>query len=187
MKDAKVAKYLLDNGLDPNAKDTFNRAPLFFAHDGEIVKLLLEYGANIESRDNNDVTVMFSGSWNKKPDAKLAMIAAGANLNLKNREGRSLLYTVHEPVVYKELLVKGLNVNDKDKFGMTPLHYVCKEHWGEKQTLLTELLIAYGADVNAMDDSGMMPLDYAKGNNTKNLLISNAAKTTRPNESGLNS
>ena len=52
------------------------------------------------------------------------------------------------------LIDKGTDVNTKNKFGSTPLHYVA--HTGHKE--VAELLIAKGADVNAKDEGGVTPL-----------------------------
>jgi ankyrin repeat protein len=56
------------------------------------------------------------------------------------------------------LLTNKAKVNEKQQFGMTPLHLVVNRRFKE----LSELLPAHGADVNAKDNSGGTPLHYAK-------------------------
>ena len=50
-------------------------------------------------------------------------------------------------------------MNEKDKFGFTPLHNAA--HEGHKEVV--ELLILKGADVNAKDNGGNTPLDSLIG------------------------
>ena len=55
------------------------------------------------------------------------------------------------------LIAKGADVNEKGKYGRTPLHEAAT--YGHKE--VAELLIAEGADVNAKDKWGMTPLHWA--------------------------
>jgi ankyrin repeat protein len=57
----------------------------------------------------------------------------------------------------KQNLTEGVDVNAKEQFGMTPLHYAARS--GHKE--IVELLIAEGADVNAKDGDGFTPLHPA--------------------------
>jgi ankyrin repeat protein len=57
----------------------------------------------------------------------------------------------------KQHLTAGTDVNAKDLWGATSLHYAARFN----RRPLVELLIAEGADVNAKDDDGETPLDGA--------------------------
>jgi ankyrin repeat protein len=72
----------------------------------------------------------------------------------------------------KQHLATGTDVNAKDKYGGTPLHYAAFH--GHKETV--ELLIAEGADVNAKDEDGETPRDEAYGE-TFDLLRKHGGKT----------
>ena len=67
--------------------------------------------------------------------------------------------TIHEAArlgdeaVVKEFLASGVEINMKDRFGMTCLHYAAA--YGQKE--VAELLIANGANVNAKNPDGSGP------------------------------
>ena len=51
----------------------------------------------------------------------------------------------------------GVDVNAKDRWGMTPLHWAARK--GHKE--VAELLLTKGADVNAKANDGTTPIDWA--------------------------
>ncbi|MEN9361636.1 MAG: hypothetical protein RL095_3171, partial [Verrucomicrobiota bacterium] len=57
-----------------------------------------------------------------------------------------------------KLLKSGVDVNQKDEYGKSPLHY-------SLSPLVTRILTEHGADINVIDRNGRTPLDYAP--NTK--------------------
>ncbi len=75
----------------------------------------------------------------------------------------------------KQHIAAGTDVNAKDGWGMSPLHWAVER--GRKET--AELLIAKGADVNAKNDFGQTPLDRANWRNhaeTADLLRKHGGK-----------
>ena len=76
----------------------------------------------------------------------------------------------------KQYLADGVDVNAKDDWGKTPLHYATAND--QKETV--ELLIAEGAEVNVMSNKGQTPLDWAinsKVTEIVELLRKHGAKT----------
>lgn len=57
----------------------------------------------------------------------------------------------------RKYLKKGADVNVKNDFGVTPLHYACEEGHID----VVDFLIAHGADVNSTDDNDVSVLAYA--------------------------
>ena len=72
----------------------------------------------------------------------------------------------HEAV--KQHLTAGTDVNAKDEYGWTPLHYAETKE-------IAELLIAKDADVSVKDKRGFTPLHNADNKEIAELLIANAA------------
>lgn len=88
-----------------------------------------------------------------------ALIAAGADVNYKNRYGASVLHQAvsrgHAELV-ELLLAKGANVNAKARFDVMPLHLAGKDG-------IAEILLAHGAEVDAQTDKGETALHWAAG------------------------
>ena len=78
-----VAKLLLENGIDPNARDIHGNTPLHEAVLSErnlkIVELLVSHGADINARNNQGYTPLaVAKEWKKKKIADLP-VRLGAN------------------------------------------------------------------------------------------------------------
>ena len=73
----------------------------------------------------------------------------------------------------KQHLAAGTDVNAKDKYGRTTLHAAAVG--GSKEVV--ELLITKGADVNAMYEECATSLDWAKNQETADLLRKHGGKT----------
>ena len=73
----------------------------------------------------------------------------------------------------KQHLAAGVDVNGKDYYGETALHYAVDK--GHKE--IVELLIANGADVNAKLMYGTTPLDSAYKKQIRDLLRKHGGKT----------
>ena len=84
----------------------------------------------------------------------------------------------------KQHLADGADVNAKDKYGLTPLHYAAWQGRNE----IVELLTANGADVNAKDVDGGTPLHEAASDGRKEvveLLIDNGADVNVKDDRGM--
>jgi len=118
-------------------------------------------------------------------DRVKSLISEGADINLKNRMGWSLLITAvinKRTEVITFLLDKGADIKAKDNRGKTSLHIAVET--GQKDVV--EKLIAKGAEINVMDSRADNALSLAKKNNQKEIadfLIKHGA--TDPDPSAL--
>jgi len=96
---------------------------------------------------------------------------------------------IHQPAkegdieAVKQHLAAGVDVNAKNDWGETPLHYAA--YWGHKE--IAELLITKGADVNAKNRGGYTPLHSAAYYGQKEvaeLLIAEGANVNVKRDNG---
>lgn len=105
-------------------------------------------------------------------------IAAGVDINSKNRMGWTLLHIAinkKHTEITKLLLDKGADVNIRDNRGRRPVHLAVET--GQKE--IVEALIAKGADLNAIDGRAENALTLARKNKQTEiteLLLKNGAK-----------
>jgi len=120
---------LLDDGANVNARTRYDSTPLFFACDRghlEIVRLLIERGADLNVKDNFYNATALGWAMNKKHDAIVALlIEKGVDvtdaLNSSVREGdRKLLQVIldkgklSQPALDDALLVATVMKNEKN-------------------------------------------------------------------------
>lgn len=146
-----------------NIRDTKGRTPLHFAARGghlEMVKFLIEGGANINSVDNYTFTALdlaiFGGKW----DAVKFFVESGADINLKQCNGRTPLHLAakwgHLDTV--KLLVKcGADVDIVNNYGKTPLLLAA---W-DGHLDIVKFLVEFGADANIKEVTGITALHLA--------------------------
>ena len=124
--------------------------------DFEKIKKLIksELVKNVDMKDDEGGTIMFYG-----PDSGTIkmLVAAGADINVKNNDGRTpLLDTTYshdtEFSLVSSLIENGADVNATDNEGETLLHHA----WFDED--VTNLLIKSGADINAQCKAGYTAL-----------------------------
>ena len=100
-------------------------------------------------------------------------------------------FSIHDAAIdgnieaVKQHIAAGADVNAKDDYGLTPLHFAAGA--GHKE--IVELLIAKGADVNTKDSDGETHLHWAiRLGNTEiaELLIANGADVNAKFDDGIN-
>lgn len=135
----------------------------------EMVKLLLDLGADMEQLDRNHNTVLHwvSNSFQKGSAVMVdLLVKRGADVNAKNREGAiSLHYAAHYSAssVVKELIKHGANVHCKDISGRSVLHYAVERiDANELETIkVITLLLQKGIRINDRDLKGVTSLQLA--------------------------
>lgn len=181
---------LVKAGADVNAADMSGKTPLhhlMMSGDMETVTLLINSGANVNAADNSGLTPVFFVPLTGKSRAKVELlISRGAEINIKDGEGTSLLqHTVimEDPEMLEVLKSHDVRVDDifdavimgnveaveklidekpevlnsQNPAGFTPLHFAAMT--GNKSML--DMLLKKGADVHLLTKNGQSPLHRA--------------------------
>ena len=167
------------NGANPNAP----MCTLCYAHTQDIASLLIEHGADVNSRD-----VLYSGRTplHFLPSKEVAelLIAHNANVNARDNSGGTPLLgavNVDNMGMVEVLVAHGADVNASANNGWVPL---CNASNSE----MAEFLIAHGAKVNAKDQNGKTPLHVAAFGNklgVAKILIKHGADAQAKDSDGL--
>ena len=124
-----LASMLEYDDVAVDSKDGYGRTPLWWAAENGhemVVKLLVEKGADVNSKDDRDGwTPLWRAAENGHEAVVELLVEKGADVNSKeDRDGRTPLWWAaengHEEVV-KLLLEKGADVDSKDEYSRTPL------------------------------------------------------------------
>jgi len=152
-----LARILLRRAADAKALDKKYRTP---ARVGEIVKLVLARGADVNASDKYGWTPLHRAAGGGPAEIAKLLLDAGANVNARMEDGWTPLHEAAlggDAEVVKLLIDRGANVNAKDKDACTPLHSAALARDAE----VVKLLLDKGANVNAEDEDGDTPLHWA--------------------------
>ena len=146
-KDVSFAALAVDKGADLNARMNFRSllnytTPLQIGYSVvcpktevgtcgyEIVKFLIEKGADINTRDNKGNTLMHYSvsSYSSRQKVIALLLAKGLDVNGRNHDGETALHTVSTMEGVEVLIKKGADINAKDEKGRTPLALAIQEN-----------------------------------------------------------
>jgi hypothetical protein len=89
----EIVKLLLDHGVDVNARDVvMGNTPLGMTDDVEVLRWLVERGADIDALQNSGAPAVVSLIGSTRWDAALYLIEKGANLDVVSANGFSVDY-----------------------------------------------------------------------------------------------
>ncbi len=161
-----VVELLTSKGADIRAKDDRGETPLHYAaKEGqkETVSLLIKSGAMVDSVDKDGETPLHKASRKGSIETVRLLIDKGANATATTADYHhsplfSVAYAYSGNVeIAAMLLEKGADINLRDRYGSTPLHYALYQ----KKKELAKFLIEQGADINAVTSTNATPLHYA--------------------------
>ncbi|KIX05149.1 uncharacterized protein Z518_06021 [Rhinocladiella mackenziei CBS 650.93] len=127
-----------------------------------VVRLHLEKGADLKSRDSFGQTPLWWAAWKGHEAVAVVrlLLEKGADLESRDSFGQTPLSRAagngHE-VVVRLLLEKGADLKSRDSYGKTPLSWAALNG----HEAVVRLLFEKGADLGSRDSSGQTPLSWA--------------------------
>ena len=178
--DLERTLFLLDSGENPNAvSKSVNANPkatgsivgdsalrfAVFAERADIVKALLEGGADVNKANKDGATPLSASTYHSSAEIALILLDAGANPNAEDKGGwTALMFATDQEhsEVAKVLLGAGTNPNIADEEGSwTALMLVAEQGHAE----ITKALLGAGANPNMKDINGWTALMFAAQDN----------------------
>ena len=210
VKNRECAEILVEHGAKTEVFDIFGMSPLHYASTREVAEFLLAQGMDVnqhtekgpypmESISDPDILQCLLARGGQVPFRKKGTLfdhdqsfekiklylQAGANPNMINRWGRTILHGVDDPATF-DLMVHqyGADINCRDSLERTPLFYVKNEEMLRcfldcsnldlnasdregrnilhtvRNPELIPIFVRRGADVNKQDNHGNTPLHY---------------------------
>jgi ankyrin repeat protein len=191
----RVAKLLLECGVDVNARRKDHQTPLHVASyygNVEIVRLLLDNGADHEAAGimgEKPLHHLSYGKYRSQDDGvhvTQLLLDYGADVNSRRKDDLTPLHLASyfcNVEITRLLLDNGANIDAVDKFGKTPFYGVTQGQSGSQDGLhVARLLLAHCADVNTKARSGSTPLaleSHNKRSKLSQLFFKHAANVRR--------
>ncbi|CEJ87492.1 hypothetical protein VHEMI04432 [[Torrubiella] hemipterigena] len=155
---------LLESGADIDAEDHVGGATAlthaaWFGKE-KTVRLLLDWGANVDLRDRNGRTALHWAAQSGYADMVADLVERGRatiDATVFGWTAMLLASRTWEPFIVSYLIGHGASIAASDFHGRTALHWSCIH--GDKA--LVKELLDYGADINARDYSGQTALHWA--------------------------
>ena len=157
----EVVKVLLEAGANPNLPvhdyDSYTHlmaAVMNGDASEEVVKILIDAGADVNARNDYGATALHLYEWNANLEKMKLLIQAGADVNARDIYGRTPLYNTRIAEQIQLLIDSGADVNATDYEGYSALfrNYII----GNNTNI--ELLQKYGARLTAYEKK-RLPLD----------------------------
>lgn len=172
----QVLRDMIDSGfLRPDHADKSGWTILMEAAnkgDLEIVKLLVESGADVNAKDRDGKTALINAAYWQRTEIIKYLVYKKAYIDIKGGDGRSALEVARDKGNDKTVkLLLSLGAIDESNKGRDAAPEVSREEMAGQ--LLAKVngndadgvraLIKSGADVNAADQAGVTPLMHASG------------------------
>jgi len=128
----------------------------------EIVRTILKYNPNLETRDREGKTALFAATQYRDHDKEGArvecvrlLVQAGANVNARDNRGNTPLHETFLTDVEEELLKLGADVNARNEDGETPIFTTVDDE-------AIPLFIQNGADLSIRNNKGETVMEAAQ-------------------------
>ncbi|KAJ0153294.1 Beauvericin cluster-specific repressor BEA4 [Fusarium oxysporum f. sp. albedinis] len=163
-----VVKVFLERGANVEATGLSGRTPLHFAAEEEesaaTMETLLNYGADINSRDPMGETALFKATKRASVDEVELLIRHGADVNDRMRLNETCLHGAMSSSktpfdIVRALLENGAMADACNTAQQTCIHsFAYQERVTPSTADLFQLLANYGVDLNSSDSFGDTPL-----------------------------
>lgn len=155
------ARKILESGINVNATDKYNRTLLYIAsyfHEVELVQLLIEFGANIDTKDIKGITPLNIGCHG---DNRIVTVTD------ESKTEKVVYHSKFDRIkTVKVLLDNNADINSRAKNGVTPLIRASSNGHFE----IVETLFEYGADPDIQANDGSTALSQATKYNFKDIV-----------------
>jgi ankyrin repeat protein len=125
--------------------------------DTEVVRMLLEKGADVNAKTDTDTTALFNAILYRRTEVVRILLENGADVHVKTMYGSTTLDMAiwyGDIEIVSMLLENGADVNAKGKYGSTALIKASENG----HTEVVRMLLEKGADVNIKDNNGSTAL-----------------------------
>ncbi len=159
----KMIIYLVNLGIDVSLKDRFGWTPLLYAIEQrqiELVKLLIDRGANPKDRTKQDETPLHRACYSGDKDIVCFLCEKGVDIDALNQRGQTplmLALQARNMEIVSFLLDRGAGIFFKDNEGCGIIEYFEKGYYLLRETeqlKCLRLLCQKGVDLNAQDQNG---------------------------------
>ncbi len=170
-----MVEKLLEKGADPNKYGVGSYPAVFYASDEKILSMLNRHKADFNILADNNTRPLFEAVKSNKSQLVKKLLDNGADINKKDGEGNTLLYTAISLGYYdmaRYLIDKNAKVDEpSSKSKITPLMAALERH--DHDIGFLRYLIFKGANVNTRDSRNRTPLfyiyDYQSENDIDNI------------------
>lgn len=169
---AERVREVIEQGADVNERLRTRRGdagvtPLMVASehnaDPEVVRVLLEHGAEPNARDSNGRSALMLAMQRERDGGVAQMLVEhGARVGSRDAEGRTALMYACEHAedsgVISYLLEQGAEIDDRDAEGLSAIMYATRR---DRASGVFELLVKHGASLEERDEMGRGLLMHA--------------------------
>ena len=159
----EIVRYLVglkDVDVNHKAVDDFSASHAVDQNHPDVVEVLIDAGADIETKDDKGCSPLLLASRSGALALVKMLVKAGAEVCATDNEGYTCLIIAcngHTEVVRYLVGLKDVDVNHKADDHFSALHCAVDE----KHPDVVEVLIAAGADIEIKDEMGCSPLLFA--------------------------